>query len=64
MDSTTPEPKEPQGPWRWLMDSEEVSSSLLRSSIEDDPTVSGEAPRDLHTPGIIKHLSEAISKVH
>ena len=35
MDSTmTPEPKEPQGPWRWLMDSEEVSSSLLRSSIE------------------------------
>lgn len=35
MDSTmTPEPKEPQGPWRWLMDSEEVSSSLVRSSIE------------------------------
>ena len=35
MDSTmTPEPKEPPGPWRWLMDSEEVSSSLLRSSIE------------------------------
>ena len=30
----TPESKEPQGPWRWLMDSEEVSSSLLRSSIE------------------------------
>ena len=35
MDSTmTPEPNEPQGPCRCLMDSEEVSSSLLRSSIE------------------------------
>ena len=34
------------------------------SGVEDKPTGSGEAPSDLHTPGVIKHLSEAISKVH
>jgi len=34
------------------------------SGVEDKPTGSGEAPSDLHTPGVIKHLSEAFSKVH
>jgi len=38
--------------------------SSRNPSIEDDPTGSGEAPSNLHTPGIIKHLGEAISKVH
>jgi hypothetical protein len=34
------------------------------TGIENDPTGSSEALSNLHSPGIIKHLGEAISKVH
>jgi len=34
------------------------------SGVEDNPSISGKAPVHLHSPGIIKHLGEAISKVH